>query len=120
MRFSTTIYLSLILFLVILGLIGPIFVQAQGEGGIIEIPNPLRAQSIEELIQALTHLIRAIALTVGPIMVVWGGIMIMTAGGSEEKVTKGKKIIMWTVIGVAVVILVDFMVGIIKEWLGAE
>jgi len=48
-------------------------------------------------------------------MVIWAGIQIMTAGGNEEQLKKGKKTMTWTIIGVAVVVLVDFIVGFIKE-----
>lgn len=112
MRFSTTICLSLVLFLVILGLAGSISVQAQG---FIEIPNPLEHDTTEEIIAAITDLLRLIALGIAPIMIIWGGIMIMAAGGSEEKVTKGKKTLMWTVIGLAIVLAFDFIVDLIAE-----
>ena len=43
-----------------------------------------------------------ITIPLAAIMIVWGGFIIMTAGGSEEKVKKGKTIITGTVIGVAI------------------
>ena len=114
MKFFTTIYLSLILFCVILCLLGPISAQAD----FIEIPNPLGDKSITEIIGAVTGLLKMIAIGVGIIMVVWSGIMIMTAAGSEEKVTKAKKTLTWTIIGVAIVVSVDFIVGFLLEILG--
>lgn len=37
-----------------------------------------------------------------PIFLVWGGIMIMTAGGNESKVTEARKMLLSTVLGIAV------------------
>ncbi len=91
--------------------VGPIFVQAD----FIEIENPLGDKSIQEIIDAVTGLLKVIAIGVGMIMIVWSGIMVMTAAGSEEKVTKAKKTLIWTVIGVAIVIAVDFIVGLLLE-----
>lgn len=95
-------------------LIEPIFVQA----GFIEIENPLGEKGVQDVIKAITGLLKVIAIGVGMIMIVWSGIMIMTASGSEEKVTKAKKTLTWTVIGVAIVIAVDFIVGLLGEILG--
>lgn len=107
-----------IIFLVVL-LVGPIImVQADGGGKIIEIENPLKYDTIEEIIKALTGILKVVAIGVGVIMVIIGGIQIMTGmmtGEKENKVNKGKKTIMWALIGVAIVISVDFIVGFVQE-----
>ncbi len=110
--------LILILFCTILLLAVPVFVQAQGGERIIIIPNPLQYDSIDEILVAITGLLKIIAIGIGTIMVIWSGIMIMTAGGSEEKITKGKKTLTWTIIGVAIIVGVDFLVGFVTELLG--
>ena len=43
-----------------------------------------------------------IALPLAVVMFVWGGILIMTSGGSEGKVKKGKDIITGTVVGLLI------------------
>lgn len=111
--FSILIFLTFFCLLLIVAL-APSSVQG------LEIKNPLKYDEIEEIIPAITELLKGIAITLGTVLVIWGGIQIMTAGGNEEKLTKGKKTITWTVIGVAIVILVDFIVGFIKELLGVQ
>lgn len=106
-------FIFLLLFFIILFIITPITVGAET----IDIPNPLGDKGIAEIIDVITDLLRVLAIGVGLIMVIWSGITIMTAGGSEEKVTKGKKMLTWTIIGVAIVISVDFIVGFIVELL---
>jgi len=98
----------------------PFGVQADTEIISITIDNPLRYNKIEDIIPAITGILKAIAISIGTILIIWGGVQVMTAGGSEEKLAKGKKTITWTVIGVAIVVLVDFIVGIVKELLGVE
>ncbi len=100
--------------MLIIVMIAPYSAQA------LEIPNPLKYDEIEDIISEISNLLVGIAITLGTALVIWGGIQIMTAGGSEEKLTKGKKTITWTVIGVAIVILVDFIVGFVKEILGVQ
>ena len=118
MKLSTIISLVLISFYAMLVLAMPTLVKADGGVISINIQNPLKYNKIEDIIPVLTDLLKGIAISIGTILVIWGGIQIMTAGGSEEKLTKGKKTIMWTVIGVAIVVLVDTIVGVIKELLG--
>lgn len=109
----STVSLLLSLLFVILFIGGPIFVQA----ALISIPDPLGGKGIGDIISAITGFLKILAIGVGGIMVIWSGIQIMTAGGSEEQVTKGKKTLFWTVIGVAIAISVDFIVDLVKELL---
>jgi len=118
MKLSKIIPLFLTLFFVILILGGSTFVKAQGTGEFVEIDNPLEAENIGQLIDGIGDLLRVLAIGVGVIMVIYSGIMIMTAGGSEEKITKGKKMLTWTIIGVAIVIAADFIKGFILELIG--
>lgn len=52
------------------------------------------------IIQALLGLVGAGAL----LMFVWGGFNMIFSAGNEERVTKGKKILVWAVIGMAVIL----------------
>ncbi len=113
-----TSLLILFLLFVLIFLGAPNLVYADGTdcpANTICIKNPLKYESVPEIIKEISELLKVVALGIGVIMIIYGGIMIMTAAGSEEKVTKGKKTLMWTVIGVAIVYLVDFLVGFIKE-----
>ena len=54
-------------------------------------------------------------------MIIWSGIQIMigmTTGEKEAKVIRGKKTLMWTILGIAIIISIDFIVGFIKELIG--
>lgn len=117
MKLSKITFLLLFVFFDILLLGGPILI-ANGSGGFIEITNPLKQSDPIAVICAIVKLLQTIALPLAIVMVVWGGIQIMTAAGSEERVTSGKKTIMWTVIGYAIVFLVRFIIGFVAEMLG--
>jgi hypothetical protein len=122
MKLSTPL-LFLTLFFVILLLAGPIFVQANGcdSNNFICIENPLKYETMGELIPAITNFLKNTALAIGGIMIIWSGIQIMigmTTGEKEAKVIRGKKTLMWTMLGIAIIISVDFIVGFIKELIG--
>ena len=141
MKLSTPL-LFLILFFAILLLARPIFVQAEtldeclancaaDDNACIKacectheficIENPLKYGTIGELIPAITNFLKNIALAIGGIMIIWSGIQIMTGmttGEKEAKVIRGKKTLMWTIIGIAIIISIDFIVGFVRELIG--
>ena len=122
MKLSTPL-LFLTLFFAILLLAGPIFVWANDcdPTQFICIENPLKYQTIGEIIPAITNFLKTIGLAIGGIMIIWSGIQIMTGmatGEKEAKVLKGKKTLMWTILGLAIIISIDFIVGFIKELIG--
>ncbi len=86
-------------------------------GNIIEFKNPLTYENLDDLISGIADLLKILAIAGGLIMVILSGIMIMTAGGKEEQVTKGKKMLMWTLIGVAIALSAGFIIDLVQELL---
>lgn len=86
---------------------------------IVEIKNPLKSEKIEDIIAAITELVKNVAISLGTIMIIISGIQYLTSAGNEERVTRAKKTMFYTIIGVAIAIGVDFIVDLIKEVLGA-
>lgn len=119
----STILLILYLFFAIIFIAGPILVFAnstQCPENTICIENPLKYEKIEDIIKAITNLLKIIAIPLGGAMIIWGGIQIMigySTGEKEKKVMQGKKTIIYAVIGVAIVVGVDILVGLIREFL---
>jgi len=87
-----------------------------GPGGCPEgqICNPLTACTIQELIDKIITYVFYLALAVVPVLVITGGALIMTAGGSPERVKKGKTIILYTVIGLIIVLLSKGLISLVK------
>jgi len=106
--------LFIIIFAIFLIVATPLISWAQT----ITIPNPLKYDKIEDIIKAITGLLKVIAIPLGTIMIIVSGIQYMTSAGNEEKASKAKKTMLYTIIGLAIVIAVDFIVGLLKEILG--
>jgi len=53
----------------------------------------------------ITNWIFYLVVALSIIFILYGGFLIVVAGGSEERVTKGRTFIMWALIGFAVAIL---------------
>lgn len=58
-----------------------------------------------------------ISIAIGVLMMVWGGIQMMIAGGSEEKVGKGKKTITAAFIGMVIALAAWIIVGTLLSFL---
>ncbi len=91
----------------------PLLVEAR-----VSIPDPFEGKTLPDIIKSITGLLKIIAIPVATIMIIIGGIQIMTGlatGEKEKKVLQGKNTLKWAVIGLAIIIAADFIVGIIKE-----
>lgn len=56
---------------------------------------------------------------VAVIMVIYGGILYVTAAGEQENIDKGKKIIMYAVVGIVIILLAFALVNTLLSGLGA-
>lgn len=79
-----------------------------------ELPNPLGITDVNALIARVINWILSLVGSVSLLMFVYGGLTWMTSAGVADKVKKGKDIIIWAVIGLAIVftsyILVKFVI----------
>lgn len=83
-----------------------------GVGGATTLSSQAAAQTvIARLINYVLGFVGSIAL----IMFIYGGITWMTAAGSEEKVKKGKDIIIWSVLGLAFIFIAYIAVRFVVE-----
>ena len=84
------------------------------------IINPLKWDTWTDLIGAINKFIFVLAVAVAPVMFVIGGFMIVTAGGNPNQVTKAKNLMIYTAIGLAIVLLAQAIIGVLKSVIGVE
>lgn len=106
-------YLSLILLIVI-------FVPLTVEAKIVTIDNPLKADTFAELIDAVINIIFTLALAIAPIMIIVAGFYFITAAGDMEKINMAKKMILWTLIGLLVVMSAKGFIMLFGEVFGVK
>lgn len=83
-----------------------------------ELTNPLGTKSIPELIGRIIKGALGIVGSLSLIMFIFGGLTWMTSGGNEEKIKKGKQIIIWSVFGIVVIFTSYSVLNLIFEILG--
>lgn len=98
---------------------GEITIQGNCE---ICIPNPLTGKTgddgktdINQLIGQIINAVLGVVGSLALLMFIYGGIVWMTAAGANEKVQKGKDILLWATIGLIIIFssyaLVDFVLN---------
>ena len=96
------------------------FVPLSAKGAIIEIENPLEAESFDELVENIVRFLFRLSLFVGALMIVVAAYYFLTSGGDPEKIKTAKNIIIWTLVGIIVLFLSVAIVAFLKEMLGIE
>jgi len=88
-------------------------------GGSIDpgLTNPLEFDSIEGLLDNIADLLFTLSIPLLVIMLIIGGFYLLTAGGSEQKVSTGKKVITWAIIGFVVILVAGSVASLIRNLL---
>jgi hypothetical protein len=88
--------------------------------GSVCIKNPLCAQKFEDLIDAFINFIFWVGIAIAPIMVLIAGFNLVTAGGDVKKVDTARKILLYTAIGLAIILMAKGLIAILNQILGVE
>jgi len=93
-------------------------VGGEGPGGLINLINPLKAQTLWEAINALINFLLLLAFGVAPILIIYAAFLLLTGRGDPRQINKAKIIILWTLIALAIILLAKGLPSIIKGALG--
>jgi len=70
------------------------------------IVNPLSTSgNVSDIINSIIDLMLKIGGPIAALMYVWAGFQFLTAGGDEKKIATAKKTLVWTTIGIAVLVM---------------
>lgn len=101
------------------------FVPAFAQSGLIapgdqpeRLTGAVGQGGLRELILTFLNFFLGFLGLIAVIMVIYGGILYVTAAGEQEKVDKGKKIIMYAVIGIVIILLSWALVSTVLTGLG--
>lgn len=86
--------------------------------GATELENPVKWGTFSELIDAIATWLLTIGLVLAPLMFVIGGIMFATAYGNASKVQSAKNLMIYTGIGIGIILLAKTLVEVLKGFIG--
>lgn len=86
------------------------------EGG-TGLDNPFgKTDSFTKVATKIITWIRDIAILVAVGMIIWAGILFMTAAGSPDKITKARNALLWALVGLAIVIIGTGWIELIQSF----
>lgn len=85
----------------------------------IGIDNPLKVNDVPTLIGNVINYVLGIVGSLALVMFIYGGIVWMTAAGNEKSIDKGKNILMWAALGLAVIFLSYALTRFVLQVIGA-
>ena len=82
--------------------------------------NPLKVNDFEALLNIVIDFIFWIGMALAPVMFIVAGLLYVTAAGNPQKTEQAKKIIIYTVIGLVVLLLARGLTEVLKSVIGAK
>lgn len=88
----------------------------------LTLDNPLGSNDMgfEEILCKIGNWLIQIGAPIAVFMILVGAFFIMISGGEPDKLNKGKKIILWTVVGYAILVIGWGIAKIIANILGGD
>ena len=80
--------------------------------------NPLKADSLEDLIVAVIDFVFWVATIIFPIIIIYGGFLFMTSQGDDYKLKDAKNLIIYAIAGYFIILFAQGLVYILKEIIG--
>ncbi|MDD5144666.1 MAG: hypothetical protein PHW72_00885 [Candidatus Pacebacteria bacterium] len=84
------------------------------------IQNPLKWDNFDQLVDAILRFLLIAGFVIAPILFGVAGVMIVTSSGNEKQVTQARNIIIYTAIGLTVILLAKALVSVIEKAIGVE
>lgn len=69
---------------------------------VYKLSNPLRTESIPELVGRVITIFTGVSGSLALLMFIYGGFMWIFSGGNPDRVQKGRDVMKWAVIGLAI------------------
>jgi len=86
----------------------------------VTITNPITATSVEALVEGVTNFIFWVATALVPLMIVIGAFYFVTSAGNPRQIDTAKKIILYTLIGYAIILISKGLIIIVRDILGVS
>ena len=111
LKFFFTILISLIL----IGAIYPLSIQADDASVFsLDVKSPLQYHNLMELANSIVNILVWVAFAVLTISILYAGFMFIGSGGDTTKIKKAKDALVYTLVGLLIILFSKFIIAIIK------
>ncbi|HUY69469.1 MAG TPA: pilin [Candidatus Tyrphobacter sp.] len=99
----------------------PTVVNCDSSSGNIQICPPTGLPTdVQTLFKSIQSDAIYILTPLSALMVLWAAFLFLTSGGDEKKVKTAKNLLLYTVIGIAVILVADGIVSVVKDLLNVN
>jgi len=70
----------------------------------VTLKNPIKAKSFEELVEAILEIVVTIGTPIAILAIIYCGFLFVSAQGKPEKLKDARTALIWTIVGVAVLL----------------
>jgi hypothetical protein len=77
-------------------------------------------KGLSEIIDGIMGFLLGLAVIVCPVLIIWGGFLIATGSGAEDKTKKGRAIITYACVGFVIIALSSVIKAIILDIVGVK
>jgi len=67
--------------------------------------NPISSQTLPQLLENVLNFLFGLSIVILPIIILYGGILLLTAGGDPQKISRARTILLWAVVAFAIILL---------------
>lgn len=85
-----------------------------------QICNPLKVDSLQALLDAIINFIFWIGMTLAPVILIIAGFLYVTSAGDPKKVETAKRMILYALIGLVILLLAKGFVVVLKSIIGVR
>lgn len=82
------------------------------------IEPALQDQNIEQVIARIVDIIFQFGLLLAPLLMIWGVFLAVTASGNADQVSRAKNVIIWTLVGLVILLLSKGIIDLVEGILG--
>lgn len=96
--------------------VGSVTPDAPGDISVTpSFPNPLKVDSISGFVTEVVRLLITIGIPIATIFIIYAGFKFVTAGGNTTKIDEAKAMLLWTVVGTAVLLGAAIIANVVKN-----
>ena len=79
--------------------------------------NPISSKTLPQLLENVLNFLFGIAIVILPIIILYGGILLLTAGGNPQKISNSRTILLWAVVAFAIILLARGLPTVLRNLL---
>jgi len=89
-----------------------------GGGGIPAVlKNPISSETLPQLLNNVLNFLFSLSIVILPIMILYGGFLMLTAGGDPTKISQSRTILLWAIVAFAIILLARGLPEVIRTLL---